>query len=217
MNCVRSAMGFLTIVISAVGGTITINSTAANTTNDTALPTIEIAKHAAWADPFEGSAWLSTRNSGDSTQANFFRFDNGTTVTFSHLFDLPAVASNGSLSVRADDTASVRLNGVLLFAGSNTPGDACSATPIGCLVSTTGVLAFSDLQAHLVPGGNVLSFAVRQSNGEAFGLTYSGSITYRESDDFSTPEPSSYLLSATGLMIGALVWRRVRGRASRDA
>jgi hypothetical protein len=212
VNCVQLAVGFLTIIVYAVGGTITIHSTADVTTNDTALPTIEILKHEAWADPFAGSAWLSTRNSGNSGQTDFFEFDDDTTITFSHLFDLPAVASNGSLSVRADDTASVRLNGVLLFAGSTTAGEACSATPIGCLVSTTGVLTFSDLQANLAPGPNVLSFAVRQSNGAAFGLTYSGSITYGESDHSGTPEPSSYLLSATGLMIGALVWRR-RARA----
>jgi hypothetical protein len=159
---------------------------------------------------------VSTRPTGDNARSNFFEFENDTIITFSHIFNLTSQATDGSLSVRADDTGSVSLNGVLLFAGSTTGGTACSAVPIGCLVSTTGVLSFSDLQPHLVMGTNVLSFAVRQTNGAAFGLNYSGSISYPTSDVHShAPEPASYALSAACLLIAAAGARK-RSRSRRE-
>lgn len=211
MNCFRLIIGLLTVVCSTFGATITINSSAANT-NDAGLPTIEIPKHPAWADAFEGSAWVSTRASGDNTRIDFFEFLNGTAIVFSHRFDLPGVATGGSLSVRADDTSSVILNGAMLFPGSSSPGTACSAVPIGCLPSTTGQLTFADLQPHLVTGENVLRFVVRQTDGTAFGLNYSGSISY-ELSDAHAPEPASYALSAVCLLIAAVGARRRRARS----
>lgn len=218
MDHFRRFIGLLTVVCSTTfGGTITINSNAVDTINSGGSATLEILKHPAWAEPFEGSAWVSTRPSGDNARSNFFEFGNDTVITFLHYFNLTSVASDGSLSVRADDTGSVSLNGVLLLAGSTSRGTSCSAVPIGCLVSTTGVLNFSDLQPHLVIGTNVLSFAVHQTNGAAFGLNYSGSISYPSNDPHShAPEPASYALSAACLLIAALGARR-RGRSRQES
>lgn len=216
MNCLWVVLAFLTIAPSAIGGTIAITSGAATTTNDSALPTINIVKHPAWANPLPGSEWVSTRNSGDPSSDDFFEFTNGTTVTFSHSFIIPTVATDGLLSVRADDTAAVKLNGVLLVQPSLGQGTNCASQPIGCLTSTTGVLAFSQLQPFLVTGVNVFSFEVQQVASAAFGLSYGGHITFADSDDpVHTPEPAAFVLSATGLAMGAVI--ALRRRRSRTA
>lgn len=207
MNCFRYIMGLLAVVGSAFGATITINSNADDTKNSTATPTMEILKHPAWAEPFEGSVWVSTHTSGDDRRSDFFEFLNDTVVVFTHQFNLPGPATGGSLSVRADDTSALILNGALLIPGSTSRGTACSAVRIGCLASTTGELAFSELAPHLVTGNNVLRFLVRQTDGSAFGLNYSGSISY-ELNDVHAPEPASYALSAVCLLIAAVGARR---------
>jgi hypothetical protein len=202
MNFARLAITFLAIVSFTFGGTIELSSSAA-TTNNSGLPTLEILKHPGWAEPVPGSAWISTRTSGDPGGAGFFEFPNGTTITFMHVFDLLADPIGGSLRVRADDTTSVRLNGVLLSQASLLTGSACAAAAIGCLESTTGVLPFSFLEPHLVRGTNSLSFEVAQLDGNAFGLSYGGSI-----ETESTPEPASLLLCVAGLAVGCALRRR---------
>ena len=179
-----------------------INSSASETTNNSAFPTQNITPHPAWAGPFAGSSWVSFANTGDPSAPGFVTVPNGTLVFFSDTFNLSGPLSAASLTVLADDTTSVWVNGTQIFAANLIgPYPTCSATPIGCLTSTEGIFTLADLQPFLNVGSNTISFGVYQGGGSSYGLDYSGTFT-------SVPEPSTMVLMVCALMGLALVGRR---------
>jgi hypothetical protein len=132
------------------------------------------------------------------------------TAIFYNIFDLPAGDTfTGTLSVWADDTARVYLDGILLTDANPVPGGNCANAPIGCLPSTVGVF---NISSDLLAGENTLELDAYQFlGGSPFGVMYTGAITATPSGGDSAPEPASYVLMGLGLVaIGILIPRARR-------
>lgn len=160
-------------------------------------PSYNVGTGGVWAAPTGNSSWVSN-NAGNYPGGNNVEpsglFDYFTTFT-----DLTPGTSSGIISVLADDTTSVYLNGTQITpaASSATAGKCDSGAP-NCTVPTTYNLT------GFVDGTNVLSFGVLQEHGSAEGLDFSGSV-----NTSVTPEPNSLLLMGTGLLACAgLLYRR---------
>jgi PEP-CTERM motif len=204
---VLSAVGFVATPASAATITLTSDGTAvdADETNSAALATLAITPYPGWAAPLPGSSWVSYTQSGGPANAAGqppVVVPNNTIVSFFDFFTTTG-AMTGSITVLADDSTSVLLDGVLLFpeAPPNTYSQ-CSDVPIGCVTTTSQVIALNVLSA----GVHTLRFDVAQRAEVAFGLNYAGSIS-------DVPEPTSMLLLGTGLLgLTARVRRRFSGR-----
>jgi hypothetical protein len=97
--------------------------------------TVVIADPGNWTT-LPGSSWVSFADTGDPAASGFVPVANGTTVSFFDQFNVPGTATGGTITVLADDTAAVILNGVTLVAAAPTAGNTyafCSDFDIGCL------------------------------------------------------------------------------------
>jgi hypothetical protein len=166
--------------------------------------TIAIAPNTGWASALPGSSWVSFSSTGDTSGAGFVSVPNGSVISFFDVFDLSGTAIGGSLTVMADDSATVLLNGVTLMAEATSIGNTystCSDFGIGCILPTT-----INVPSYLLnSGANTLEFQVAQRAGSSFGLDYLGSVI----DLVDTLEPASGLMFGLGLLaLSAIVWRR---------
>jgi hypothetical protein len=97
----------------------------------------------------------------------------------------------GSIQVWADDTAVVKLDGVVLFAANPALETHCAAGPIGCTPSNVGNLTFS------APGlTHTLEFDVFQRGADTFGLMYNAQV-----NSTVIPEPATMSIAVIGLVI----------------
>ena len=203
---------FSAFAVCSFADTITLNSSASETTNNSGSATINIAKNPGWADPIAGSSWVSYGQTGDPSSEGYFASANGTVVTFYDRFFVGGTPTSGTVNVLADDSTSVVLQGVTLFNEASTSGNGyhtCSDFTIGCLAVTEGHI---DLTSALSSGWNTLAFSVGQRAGSSFGLDYSGTVDYTAAS--ATPEPGSILLLGTGLaLMGLGAFRRMRSKA----
>jgi hypothetical protein len=122
-------------------------------------------------------------------------------VDFYDTFNISGTATGGSITVMADDTASVFLNGHLLVTAPTSTGNGyavCSDFAIGCLSSTA--LTINLPASDFVVGANTLQFDVTQVAGWSYGLDYSGSITDPPASAIATPEPGSLVMLGGGVL-----------------
>jgi MYXO-CTERM domain-containing protein len=194
--------------ITANATVIFLDSSAASATNNSGHATVNLTgtlhPNPSWGTALAGSDWISYGATGDHSDPGYFSPADGTLVTFTTTFVLSGAITAATLTVMADDSTSIVLNGHTLATANTTPGSTCSNTPVGCLTSTEGVFTFSSLSLYLVDGANTLSFGTQQVNGSSFGLDFAGSVT----DNTATPEPAPLALIGLGLIALARKRRR---------
>lgn len=190
-----------TLNLASYGSTATAPSGLANTATlyyassaNSAAPTYNIGTGGVWTDPLSSSSWVSynpNTSPGGSVVA-----PTGTYYYYTTFTDNAAATSVGTITIMADDTSSVYLNGTLIApAASATPATNCTQGLPNCKVPVTYTLS------GFVNGTNVLYFGVDQDFGSAAGLDFVGTV-----NTAATPEPSSLMLLGTGVlgMAGAL-------------
>lgn len=186
-----------------LAGTILLVSNT-SLTNSGSGTTYDIAPDSVWAGPLSvngvQSSWVSdVSTTNDNTPV-------GSTTTFTDTFTLTGNISQyiGSITVLADDSASVSLNGHILYALNPNQGTYCANAPIGCLTSTE--LTLSLPTADFVAGANQLSFGVRQGVADtAYGLDFAGAVS-------NAPEPAGLGFLGFALVLASLGLRRLLDR-----
>jgi len=148
--------------------------------------------------------------------------ENGTEVTFTKTFTLPDPYNAGYINIWADDSATVYVNGIEVYAENTTLGPNCADAPIGCIAGvdpqvngqvliSPGCNNSNALSTHCVdlgPGAITLTIDDYQLGGGPFGVLYQGTI----SSEF-VPEPDTYALLGFGLMGLMLASKRLKRRA----
>jgi hypothetical protein len=164
--------------------------------------TFNIGTGGIWTAPVGGSSWVSfDPNSGPGGGS----IDANGTYTYFTSFTMAAADNSftGSLTVMADDTTNVWLNGHEILPDGAIGGDAkCSDLQPNCITPFTFDLAAG---GWLQAGVNTLAFNVEQTGLASQGLDYAGTVT-----GSTVPEPSTLMLLGTGLMssAGALFHRK---------
>ena len=175
-----------------VGNSATAYDPLNSTVNSGSTSTFNISPGTVWHSALGNSSWVSFNAATGPTTG--LVVPNGDYI-YSTTFNLgsTAAADTGTLSVLADDTVSVFLNGALILqsAGPMGPSNSyakCSDVGPNCITPLT--FNFTGFTAGL----NTLTFDVKQVNLVNEGLDFSGSITS------PMPEPLPLVLLGTGLL-----------------
>jgi hypothetical protein len=187
-------------------------SSASTTPTAGTASTFALAPGTTWTAPVANSTWVGFATTagpvGTSNPAfGYYTF----TTSFTALSTSPY---SGSLSVMADDTAEVLLNGTVVASFGALGGDGhCADGLPSCLavdtISLSGVSLLSGVDA------NTLTFVVHQAGvgptggtGDPSGLDFDATLT-----SAAIPEPSTLLLLGSGLIGFAVIASRARREA----
>jgi PEP-CTERM motif-containing protein len=185
--------------------------TAASTTPSAGVGTsYALAPGLLWATAVTGSTWVGFAPSAgpvgtSNPELGYYTFSTSFTEGSSSLY-------SGSLSIMADDTVEVFLNGVLVapFAALGSDYHCADVVP-DCLTVDTIVL--SNLALLSGVDANTFTFVVQQAGlgpvggtGDPTGLDFSALLS-------AVPEPNSLLMLATG-MLGCVSAVRHRRRGT---
>lgn len=171
---------------------------------------VNIGVNPAWEQNHPGGgSWISyadTGTPGTVTPKDVVAFPILPTALFFEYFtlsDSPVLSS--LLNVWADDTAGVAVNNHIVKLPNGIQDGACAAGSIGCQPNEG---LHMDISQYLRAGENVLTFAVYQRGGGAFGLLYDGQVLSAGLPT-ETPEPASMGLMGTALAgLGFLLRKR---------
>ena len=164
-----------------------------------------------WAPPVANSTWVGyAPNAGPVGTSNpafgYYTF----TTSFTALSSSPY---SGTLSILADDTAEVLLNGSLLVSFGALGSDVhCSDNAPTCV--TVDAVPLSGLSLLSGVDANTLTFVVRQAGtGPAGGINDPSGVDFDATltTVSAVPEPSTLLLLGSALIGFSAIFLRTRG------
>jgi MYXO-CTERM domain-containing protein len=204
---VKTLIFLIAAALVANAGTIGLESGITAGESNNIGSNVIIAPQTTWAiDPF--SNWISFENTGQGgiVLANTTSAGPPTAIFYQNFTLTGGTGIAGFINVWADDTAVVKLDGVVIFAGNFTLQTNCAAGPIGCTPGDNGNITFS------APGlSHTLEFDVYQLGGATFGLMYDGQVSPTIAP---VPEPAAISIAGVGLAaLGFLLLLRRRASA----
>jgi hypothetical protein len=181
----------------AVVNTATTYDPGASIVNSGSSSTYDLASGSAWHSALGSSSWVSFNPLTGPTSS--LAVPNGDYI-YNTQFNLASSNYVGSLSVLADDTVSIYLNGNLILQAAgplSASNDYSHCSDVGPNCVTPLTFSFTGFDT----GMNDLTFDVKQVAGVDEGLDFAGSLS-------SVPEPASLMLFGTGLIGFVGVTRR---------
>lgn len=198
-NLFRVCLLVCLLALSMSAATVTFASGDGSATSSTGS-IYTITPHPLWGT-ISGALWVSAYDNtgyGEGVILPNTNDINSPTMSFTQQFILPGTVNTGSLTIGADDTAAVWLNGQLLRPANWVQDSVCAAGPIAC---EQGEILTLSLTGFLQQGSNTLRMDIFQHGGDVSGAIWSGTAT-------SVPEPGTYAMIGLGLLSLAIFRHR---------